>query len=149
RLRLVGARAQDHGQLNGKEHSAAQVAVQGIETAGTILQQDGRRRGLAGAVTFRAEVFPGLRIAPAVSEPLFPDVCYACRIRIDSTTQRIDGGWKRRLKVSINTLAEILLIHHHRLGEERVILKQVRNGLAGGRIQKFGKQYAALSAECL
>src|SRR5947209_7084021 len=51
RLRVcrVGAGAENDGHLEGEEDGATQVAVQGVEAARNVLQENRRRRGLSGA----------------------------------------------------------------------------------------------------
>src|SRR5262249_59311213 len=57
----VGPPAQDDGHLDREEHAPTQVAVERVEPAGRVLQQDRRRARLAAAGTLPAEVVPLLR----------------------------------------------------------------------------------------
>src|SRR5579885_743507 len=66
--RLVAARAEDDRHLNGEEDRAAQVAVQGVEAAGPVAQQDRRRRRLAGVAAHRPEALPIIRVVVGLAE---------------------------------------------------------------------------------
>src|SRR5207253_10077561 len=59
---LICTRAENHSKLNRKEHSTTQVTMQGVEAARTVLQENGRWRGLTGFMALVAKFLPRQRV---------------------------------------------------------------------------------------
>src|SRR5690349_7600814 len=104
--------------------------MQRVKSAGTILQQDRRRRCLSGATALFPKSLPLAREAFGFTQEPLPIVGNARHMGINRSAQLVYDGRDWSPKISIHALSKIRLIHDDSLGEQRVVIKHAAEPIA-------------------